>query len=114
VRSQELVHLGLLVCWKNEQRVLTQKPLRRAQMPRPPRAEYSTAEWAFARNHSDFHQQKTSFLLMKMKFNLSGWLSVLPCCTQREAEWNPCGSAGPLDNHPSYRGFCVKILKKQF
>jgi hypothetical protein len=31
-------------------------------------------------------QQKTFFLLMKMKSNLSGWLSVLPCCIQREAD----------------------------
>ena len=23
---------------------------------------------------------------MKMKFDLSGWLSVLPCCIQREAD----------------------------
>jgi len=39
-----------------------------------------TAERAFARNHPNFHQQKTRFLLMKMKPDLSGWLSVLPCC----------------------------------
>jgi len=55
-------------------------------MPRPPRAGYSTAERAFAQSHPNFHQQKTSFLLMKMEFDLSGWLSVLPCCIQREAD----------------------------
>jgi hypothetical protein len=55
-------------------------------MPRPPHAEYSTAERAFERNHPYFHQQKTRFLLMKMKFDLSGWLSVMPCCIQREAD----------------------------
>jgi len=55
-------------------------------MPRPPHAEYSTAERAFERNHPNFHQQKTRFLLMKMKFDSSGWLSVLPCCIQREAD----------------------------
>jgi hypothetical protein len=46
-----------------------------------------TAERAFARNHHpNLHQQKTRFLLMKMKSDLSGWLSVLPCCMQREAD----------------------------
>jgi hypothetical protein len=45
-----------------------------------------TAERTFARNHPNFHQQKTRFLLMKMKVVLSGWLSVLPCCIQREAD----------------------------
>jgi hypothetical protein len=45
-----------------------------------------TAERTFARKHPYFHQQKTSFLLMKMKSELSGWLSVLPCCIQREAD----------------------------
>jgi hypothetical protein len=45
-----------------------------------------TAERTFARNQLNFHQQKTCFLLMKMKFVLSGRLSVLPCCIQREAD----------------------------
>jgi hypothetical protein len=45
-----------------------------------------TAERTFARNHPIFHQQKTRFLLMEMKDGLSGWLSVLPCCIQREAD----------------------------
>jgi hypothetical protein len=45
-----------------------------------------TAERTFARNQLDFHQQKTCFLLMKMKFVLSGRLSDLPCCIQREAD----------------------------
>ncbi|MEI7947539.1 MAG: hypothetical protein WCJ02_12635 [bacterium] len=45
-----------------------------------------TAERTFARNQTIFHQQKTSFLLMKMKSDLSGRLSVLPCCIQREAD----------------------------
>jgi hypothetical protein len=45
-----------------------------------------TAERTFARNQLDFHQQKTCFLLMKMKSVLSGRLSVLPCCIQREAD----------------------------
>jgi hypothetical protein len=46
-----------------------------------------TAERTFARNQLDFHQQKTCFLLMKMNLVLSGRLSVLPCCIQREADW---------------------------
>jgi hypothetical protein len=45
-----------------------------------------TAERTFARIHLNFHQQKTCFLLMKMKLALSGRLSVLPCCIQREAD----------------------------
>jgi hypothetical protein len=45
-----------------------------------------TAERTFARNHPHFQQQKTRFLLLKMKVVLSGWLSVLPCCIQREAD----------------------------
>jgi hypothetical protein len=45
-----------------------------------------TAERTFARDQLNFHQQKTCFLLMKMKFVLSGRLSVLPCCIQREAD----------------------------
>jgi hypothetical protein len=45
-----------------------------------------TAERTFALNHTNFHQQKTRFLLMKMEVTLSGWLSVLPCCIQREAD----------------------------
>jgi hypothetical protein len=32
------------------------------------------------KKNTNFHQQKTRFLLMKMKSDLSGWLSVLPCC----------------------------------
>jgi hypothetical protein len=38
------------------------------------------------KKNTNFHQQKTRFLLMKMKSDLSGWLSVLPCCMQREAD----------------------------
>jgi len=46
-----------------------------------------TAERPFARSQLNFHQQKTCFLLMKMKSVSSGRLSVLPCCIQREADW---------------------------
>jgi len=44
------------------------------------------AERPFARNQRNFHQQKTCFLLMKIKDVFSGRLSVLPCCIQREAD----------------------------
>jgi hypothetical protein len=45
-----------------------------------------TAERPFAWNQLNFHQQKTCFLLMKMKDLFSERLSVLPCCIQREAD----------------------------
>jgi hypothetical protein len=60
-----------------------------------------TAERAFARNHLKFHQQKTSFLLMKRKPDSSGWLSVLPCCMQREAD---------VITTLFYCGFCGKAF----
>jgi hypothetical protein len=63
------------------------KTAKRAEMVSPPHP------WIHGRRSdhfrgiiSFFHQQKTRFLLMKIKSSLSRRLSVLPCCIQREAD----------------------------
>jgi hypothetical protein len=62
-----------------------------------------TAGRTFERNQPDFHQQKTCFLLMKMKF-------VFICAAIHSAVRVFTGEADEIAAQ-SYCGFCVKILK---
>jgi len=62
-----------------------------------------TAERTFARNQLDFHQQKTCFLLMKMK-------SVFICAAIHSAVRVFTGEADEIAAQ-SYCGFCVKLFK---
>jgi hypothetical protein len=64
-----------------------------------------TAERTFARNQLDFHQQKTSFLLMKMK-------AVFICAAIHSAVRVFTGEADEIAAQ-SYCGFCVRISKKR-
>jgi hypothetical protein len=59
-----------------------------------------TAERTFARNQLDFHQQKTCFLLMKMK-------SVFICAAIHSAVRVFTGEADEIAVQ-SYCGFCAK------
>jgi len=61
-----------------------------------------TAERTFARNQLDFHQQKTCFLLMKMKF-------VFICAAIHSAVRVFTGEADEIAVQ-SYCGFCVKLF----
>jgi hypothetical protein len=61
-----------------------------------------TAERTFARNQPDFHQQKTCFLLMKMKF-------VFICAAIHSAVRVFTGEADEIAAQ-SYSGFCGNVL----
>jgi hypothetical protein len=61
-----------------------------------------TAERAFARNQLNFHQQKTCFLLMKMK-------PVFICAAIHSAVHVFMGEADEIAAQ-SYSGFCGKVL----
>jgi hypothetical protein len=61
-----------------------------------------TAERTFARNQLDFHQQKTCFLLMKMKL-------AFICAAIHSAVRVFTGEADEIAAK-SYCGFCVKLF----